>query len=644
MIVFRLALNEIGRFAARKLTRLALLALLIIPLLYSSLYLYANSDPYKNLGNVPVAVVNNDKGMSPDAAASTGGAVSADSATAALPKNMGDQLVENLMKNKSFKWMKADADEVKQGVFDGTYSFALIIGEDFTKNIERLSKFDAVRTEMTLMLNDANSYVLHEIAEQAEFRVAAEVAQEISKEVVILQLEGIAEIRAQLAKAAAGAGELADGLKSASAGAEKLDAGVSEFADALLQLKNGLDELNSSVKALPPALKQLKAGSAKLKSGLDQVDAVTDKIGGYENKANRIWNDIDADLIKLVNASDLPKVIKKDLLKGLGDVDKAIGSIHSSIREYVSAIDQLDAGAGQLDAGISTLQTSSKKLVAGIKKLDKGAREMQSKFSEIVTGVAELSNGLKKLTDGADELGSKLESGVNSLPDLTDAQRKKFAEVVADPVEFKTTTMDAAGSYAIGLAPFFMALAGWIGIYILFILMAPISTRALISNVAPWKVALGGWLPPASIGVLQMLVMFIALHFIVALSPVYTLLTLLFLFLMVLTYLTIVHFLVTALGKVGLFIGLVLMVIQLTSAGGTFPWQTLPFIDQLFYKALPMSHAVDALRNLIYGGSLDIALQKSLVLLAYLAVFAVCEVLVVRARRRWSVKTLFPAI
>jgi putative membrane protein len=189
-----------------------------------------------------------------------------------------------------------------------------------------------------------------------------------------------------------------------------------------------------------------------------------------------------------------------------------------------------------------------------------------------------------------------------------------------------------------------MALAGWIGIYILFVLMDPISTRALISNVTPWKVALGGWLPLALIGVMQMLVMFVALRFVIDLVPVYSLLTILLLCLMVLTYLTIVHFLVTAWGKVGLFFGLVLMVVQLTTSGGTFPWQTMPLIDQVLHQILPMGHAVDALRNLIYGGSLTVALQKSLVLLAYFAVFAVLDVIAVRRRRRWTMKALFPAI
>ncbi|POH85077.1 hypothetical protein CJ026_026705, partial [Ralstonia pickettii] len=43
-----------------------------------------------------------------------------------------------------------------------------------------------------------------------------------------------------------------------------------------------------------------------------------------------------------------------------------------------------------------------------------------------------------------------------------------------------------------------------------------------------------------------------------------------------LTYAAIVLALNVWLGSVGQFLGLVLMVLQLVTAGGTFPWQTLP--------------------------------------------------------------------
>ena len=53
MTAFRLAGNEIRRITAGKLPRLAVLALVLVPLLYGSLYLFANHDPYGRLDNIP---------------------------------------------------------------------------------------------------------------------------------------------------------------------------------------------------------------------------------------------------------------------------------------------------------------------------------------------------------------------------------------------------------------------------------------------------------------------------------------------------------------------------------------------------------------------------------------------------------------
>jgi putative membrane protein len=627
-----LAFNEIGKFTSRTLPRLALIAMLAIPLLYSSLYLYANSDPYGNLKNLPVAVVNNDKGATTTPPSDK------------LPSNMGAEVIENLKEDGSFNWQVADASDYEQKVISGEYAFALVIGDNFTANVYKLSSFEAVKTDMKLLLNDANSYVIHEIAEQIQFRVTSEVSSVLSEQVITLQLAGLAEIHSQLETAADGAEQLASGLDQASSGADQLKTGVGQFAAALVQLNSGINELNRSVKALPNATGQLKAGADQLKNGLDQVNSITQQVSQYETEANQVWQTIASDIKTLITDSALPDSVKNELLALVNTVDARIEAIHSAVSQYVDAISQLDDGAGALDDGLGELDQASSQLVTGVQQLTDGAGLLQSNFVQITAAVAELSDGLRELSDGAHQLEDGLKSGAKAIPDLTDAEAKKFAEAVTDPVTFNIKTLAPAENYAVGLAPFFMALAGWIGVYILFVLFQPISKRALISNVAPWKVALGGWLPLAAIGLSQMVIMLAALHFIVGLAPVHALLTVLFLFLMVLTYLTIVHFLVTAFGKVGLFAGLVLMIIQLTTAGGTFPWQTLPVVDQALYQIMPMSHAVDALRNLIYGGSLEIALQKSLVLVAYFVTFGLLDIMVVRIRRRWTAKSLFPVI
>jgi len=71
-------------------------------------------------------------------------------------------------------------------------------------------------------------------------------------------------------------------------------------------------------------------------------------------------------------------------------------------------------------------------------------------------------------------------------------------------------------------------------------------------------------------------------------------------------------------GSVGQFLGLVLMVLQLVTAGGTFPWQTLPAPLAALHQVLPMGYVVDALRQAMYGGDLGRAAADALVLVAWL--------------------------
>lgn len=62
MTAIRMALSELRRLTAGRLPKLAVVALLCVPMLYGGLYLYANHDPYGRLNQVPTAVVVEDAG------------------------------------------------------------------------------------------------------------------------------------------------------------------------------------------------------------------------------------------------------------------------------------------------------------------------------------------------------------------------------------------------------------------------------------------------------------------------------------------------------------------------------------------------------------------------------------------------------
>ncbi|WAC67259.1 YhgE/Pip family protein [Agrococcus sp. SL85] len=179
--------------------------------------------------------------------------------------------------------------------------------------------------------------------------------------------------------------------------------------------------------------------------------------------------------------------------------------------------------------------------------------------------------------------------------------------------------MASAGSYGAGLAPFFLSLAAWIGMYALMLILRPLSRRAITALRSPVRVGLAAWLIPTLIGAAQMAALLAVVGLGLGFSIAHPALMLGMMVLAVATFAAIIVALNAWLGSVGQFLGLVLMVLQLVTAGGTFPWQTLPAPLAALHHALPMTYAVDGIRQLMYGGSMAAAAADALVLAAFAA-------------------------
>jgi putative membrane protein len=110
------------------------------------------------------------------------------------------------------------------------------------------------------------------------------------------------------------------------------------------------------------------------------------------------------------------------------------------------------------------------------------------------------------------------------------------------------------------------------------------------------------------------------------------------------TFVMILHALAAGLGAPGKFLGLVFMVLQLVSAGGTFPWQTLPEPLHPLHHVLPMSYAVDGIRRLMYGGSLEGIWLDLAVLAAYLVGAFVLSSLAARRAGTWNALRIKPEL
>ena len=97
--------TELKRFARQPITRAAIAVMLLIPLLYGAMYVWAFWDPTARMNDLPVALVNADVARKDD-----------DGVT----QHYGQDVVDELVDDGSVGWHQMDAASASAGVEAGT--------------------------------------------------------------------------------------------------------------------------------------------------------------------------------------------------------------------------------------------------------------------------------------------------------------------------------------------------------------------------------------------------------------------------------------------------------------------------------------------------------------------------------------------
>lgn len=624
---------ELRRLTASRMATIALLALMCVPVIYGALYLWANQNPYAKLDQIPAAIVVSDTGATVD-----GKAV-----------NYGDKVAQQLVDDGTFQWHIVPAETSAKGLNDQRFDFAITLPADFSRRLLSASTTSPEKATVTLTTNDTNSYLASTIGQQAAETIKAAIVQEVNREAASRFLLALSDIRSNLSTAADAAGQLLDGTQTAHTGAATLADGTAQLATGSASLRDGLNTLASQTADLP-------AQSQRLADGAQQVADGDTKLAGYANQAGALSQqaadavptaraDIQAQLQTLVQQGAISQSQADAILAQLDQLGSKVTSGNQQVQSAVGQVDQLASGSQQVAAGAAQLAASAPALSGGIQQAANGASQLADGSAQAATGAASLRDGLGTIADGTAKLKSGLDAGVQQIPQTTASERAAQAKTIADPVKLAQSKEASAGTYGAGLAPFFMALAAWIGIYALFLIVKPVSRRAITALRSPFRVTLAGWLTPALLGVIQMVALYGivagALHFNVSNSVA----TFGIMALASVTFAAIILALNVWLGSVGQFLGLVLMVLQLVTAGGTFPWQTLPGPLAWLHHGLPMSYAVDGIRQTMYGGNASLAGGDALFLLAWLVgALVITSIGVVRMTHRRTLRDLQPSL
>ncbi len=676
MTVLRLARSELKRMTGGLLPKLTILALIMVPLLYGAVYLYANWDPYGNLNQIDAALVVEDTG----ATSSDGSELQA-----------GTKVADSLVEGHVFHWQPvASAQEADEGVSDGKYAFALKIPKDFSANLVSPGSFDSASQAMlNVTTNDANNYLLSTIVDKLTTSVHTTVAKEVGEETANQLLTGFGTIHSQMIKAADGAGQLADGVASLrdgtvtlhtgttelSAGAAELYAGqlklrdgANQLTDGAGQLSSGLSLLKDKTATLPTDSQTLADGAAQVAAGNAQLNTrVQEMVAQLDAADQGLRTRVVESNTRLVASGVLTQVQADSIM---ADFDAAaassqVGAAKTKIQTDAAQIQQLadgaeavSVGAAQLAAGTPALKDAVAQASGGADRLHTGAATLATGQQAALDGAGKLSEGARTLDGGAGQLeagagsaaaGSRtladeISKGAGQVPNPDDQQKSSLSEVIADPVAVSNVSQAKADSYGAGLAPFFLTLALWIGIFMLIQAMRPVTQRALASNAPSWKIAVGGWLPFLAVSVVQASLLTLVVDLGLGLNPAHPVLMWLFMLAAAMAFSAIIQGVVALLGSPGKLVVLILLVLQLVSSGGTFPWQTTPQPLHVVHEVLPMGYVVTGMRHLIYGADLSMIMPTVLGLIGYTVLGAAMSTLAVRKHKYWTLKTLKPEI
>ena len=609
---------ELRRLTATRMGILALVALIAVPILYGGLYLWANQDPYGRFPEVPVALVVDDEGAPP--ASGSGDDV-----------NYGTEVADNLIERGDFDWREMSAAQAEEALRTGEVDFTVTIPANFSAALTSVAGEHPQQARIELETNDANNYLASSIGAQTVEKVRSSVAQMVGSEAAETLLTGLSTVRDNLISATEGATKLTDGADSASSGSATLADGTSKLADGTAQLATGAGTLSDGAHRLADGAQQVSDGNRQLADAADRIGASVQQAADALPQAR-------SDIAALLAEQGLAQEQIDEVLAQLDPVGARLQEGNATVQATVGKIDQLAAGA-------QTLASSADQLAGGASTLATGADTAADGAAAADAGAAKLRDGLATLAAGTAELRDGLAEGADAIPASTAELRAEQADTIADPVTVSSDKVAAAKDYGQGLAPFFAALAGWIGIYALFLIVKPISRRAVTALHSPIRITLAGWLTPAALGAVQMVGLLAVLGLTLGFDFQHPWGSLGVMVMASATYAAIILALNVWLGSVGQFMGLVLMVLQLVTAGGTFPWQTLPEPLAALHHVLPMGYVVDAMRQLMYGGDLSRALWDLAVLALWLlGALILAAIGVTRKTHRRTLRDLQPSL
>jgi putative membrane protein len=601
----------------------AVIGALFIPALYALIYLSSMWDPSARTSALRAGLVNADTGVT----------------FRDTTYRMGDEVSQTLLRQGSFHWQRFDDTETaKRAVRRGELSFAVLIPPDFSERA--VPGREAGAAKLVIYTSEGNSYSAAGFAKRFAPELAHRVNEALNEQrwdMVLTSAQGsklnLATLRERVEQLRDGSRQLAEGTHQTRQGAAELTQGVgkagdavaqvhrgaAQLADASTQFAGGWRQLSASLRALDahrPAstdfeplkagaqrlvlgqtelgkgLEQLQQGTRQLQNGAEALQRSAAPIplvgDGLAEGAQALDQGAELLGLGLVQARDS----NQRLVSGAQQLQNGIQTLTGGFTQFSGSLHQITTALPD-DSRIDALPNGAQQLGAGTLALNDGLRKLAGGHAQLDGGLTRLETGSTRLRDGLTLLAEALPGDV-PMPEGS-------ARGLADSVEPALEIAAPVGNDGAGFAPNFVPMSLWVGAVTAALLFSlrrlpdsalGLGRSAQVAGKLVWPTAVV--LGQSVVMVAMMMgLLDIRVH---DLGPFVATVTA-----ASLTFLLILFALIRWFGELGKVLGIILLIVQLSSAGATLPIELATPLFQSLHPYLPFTWVVRAFRASMFG-------------------------------------------
>ena len=292
--IFKVFKRDIKNIVKNPAAIIIITGLFFIPSLYAWVNIKACWDPYVNTGAIPVAVVNKDSG-----ATINGKEI-----------NVGNEIVEQLKKNKSIGWKIVGDWQGNYGLNEGKYYALIEIPQNFSSDLATLLTDNPKKPDIIYKANEKVNAIATKITNVAKTKLTEQITDKFVDTVNEEAFKYLNEFGGELEKNKStildfksALNDAQDNLNSVSNQLSTSTNDIKDIQDYLAKTKTQLPTVTNSINSLQGMIEgskdlitstqmSVQNLSSGVKNDLTQIQSINDQYNGLLNNLKDTYNTI----------------------------------------------------------------------------------------------------------------------------------------------------------------------------------------------------------------------------------------------------------------------------------------------------------------------------------------------------------------